>query len=125
MRPLLALAALTLAVTLGCNNSPTPDQIRHDTAAATATVAADVKGAAEGVRDGLHNSRGGPGYDTVNINTANRLTLMTLPGLTAAQSGQIIAHRPYRTPADLQRRRIIPADEYDKIAPRITTSTPN
>ena len=123
MRTVPLLTALALAATLGCNsNAPTPAEIRHDAAAATNTVVKDAKSAAEGIRDGVHNSRGGPGYDVVNINTAPRLTLMTLPGLTSAQAGRIIAHRPYRDPDDLRIRRIIPADEFDQIAPRIVTN---
>jgi hypothetical protein len=111
------------AFALGCNNNPpTPAEIRHDTADATATVAGDVKGAALGVRDGLEKARGGPAYNPVNINTAGRLQLMTLPGLTSAEARQIIAHRPYSSPNDLRLRRVIPDDEFDKIQPSIVTN---
>jgi len=123
MRTVRLLAILALAAPLGCtSNSPTPAEIRHDASAATTTVVNDAKGAAEGIREGVHNSRGGPGYNTVNINTAPRLTLMTLPGLTSAEARQIIAHRPYSDPADLRDRRVIPGDEFDRIAPRIATN---
>jgi len=122
MRTVPVIATLAFAVTLGCNSSaPTPNEIRHDAAAATTTVVNDAKGAAEGIRDGVNNSRGGPGYNFVNINTAPRLTLMTLPGLTSADAGRIIANRPYRDAADLRDRRVISANEFDQIAPRITT----
>jgi DNA uptake protein ComE-like DNA-binding protein len=129
MRTPTILAAATLAaLALGCTDSPrSQEQVRHETAAATATVASDLKGAALGIRDGLHKTVDGkPSPDTpaekVNINTASRLTLMTLPGITAAEAGQIVNHRPYRSTADLLRKHILTKDEYAQASPRLTTS---
>jgi len=121
MRPATALAAILLTAVLGCNNSntaaPTPDQIRHDTAAATATVAGDIKGAAEGIKDGLHQAAG-----PVNINTATRPQLETLPGVDPVVANLIIHHRPYSDPSDLIKKHVLTGDQYDKLSSRIKTS---
>jgi len=127
MRTPTALLTLMLAaLAVGCNSSsPTPDQIRHDTAAATNTVVTDTKAAAEGIKDGVKNATSpdrGPEGHLVNINTGSRLNLMTLPGVSSKIAGQIIAHRPYSAPGDLLKRRIVTSDEYDQISPHITTS---
>lgn len=129
MRTHAVLATLALAAALGCtSSSPTPDQVRHDAAAATSTVVRDTKAAAEGIRDGVHEAASGatspergPAGHPVNINTGSKLNLMTLPGVTSGLAERIIAHRPYGRTSDLIGRRIVSSDEYDKIAPRITT----
>jgi len=123
MRTLSILAALTLAAALGCtpnNPNPTPDQIRSNTAAATATAARDIKAAAEGVRDGLHQN-----VDTksvVNINTATRPTLETLPGVDPVVADLIIRHRPYHDPSDLLKKHVLTHAQYDPISTRLTTT---
>ena len=124
MRYLPILAALTLTAALGCSPNqpnPTPDQIRQNTAAATAKAASDIKAAAEGVRDGLH-STSNPHQDTVNINTASRPTLETLPGVDPVVANLIIHHRPYSDPSDLLKKHVLTHAQYDPISSRLTTS---
>ena len=106
---MLGLFAMT-----GCTpKSPTPDQIRQDTANATRTAARDTKAVAQGVFDGLKPK--GP----VDINKAAKPRLETLPGIDSAAADRIIAGRPYSNSADLVRRHIIPRAEYDRIANKI------
>lgn len=117
----------TLAITsfaLGCTASPhSQEEVRHDAAAATATVASDLKGAALGIRDGLKSTvTHDPAKAAVNINSATRPTLETLPGITPALASQIVAHRPYRDSIELRKRHIVTPEEYDRISARLTTS---
>lgn len=125
MRLLPILPVLVLAATAGCNDNPkSQDQVRRETAAATATIVSDTKAAAEGVRDGLHQElhrRPDARIDPVDINAASRSTLETLPGVTPALSARIMAHRPYAATSDLRKRHILTADEYSAISSRITT----
>ena len=99
---------------LGCTpQSPSPDQIRQNTANATATAARDAKAMAQGVFDGLKKK--GP----ININRASAADLETLPGIDHAAADRIIAGRPYKNSIELERRKIISKAEYNKIANQI------
>ncbi len=105
----------------GCNacfNKPTsPDEVRERTAAATSEVKNDAKAVAEGVRDGLHSS----GADQpVDLNSASKGQLTSLPGVTDAAADRIITGRPYAETRDLVDKRILSRAEYDKIADRVT-----
>lgn len=118
------LAALAVTATLGCSpnqTNPTPDQIRHDAAKATSTLVTDTKAAAEGIRDGLHK-KADAAPDMVNINTAPRATLETLPGVTPAVSARIAAHRPYSDPSDLLKKHVLTHAQYDPISGRLITN---
>ena len=120
--PALALCLL-LMLALGCTSpsQPSQEQIRANAAAATRTVVSDVKGAAEGIRDGLHQP-GSPVNPPININTATRPNLEVLPGITPPLAKQIIAHRPYKMTADLRTKHVLNQGQYDKISSRITTN---
>ncbi len=121
MRSPALLTVLALAATLGCNDSPkSQEQVRRETAAATSTIVSDTKAAAEGIRDGLHKEI--HRTETVDINTASRSTLETLPGITPALSARIVAHRPYGDTSDLRKKRILTPGEYDAISARITAN---
>src|SRR3546814_2709169 len=45
-----------------------------------------------------------PSFAAVNINTADQKALETLPGVGPAKAQAIIAHRPYKSKADLKKR---------------------
>jgi radical SAM superfamily enzyme with C-terminal helix-hairpin-helix motif len=111
-----ALFAIGLFCLAGCRPAPkTPDQIRQDTANATATAARDTKAVAQGIYDGLRTR--GP----LNINRATKPQLETLPGIDSAAADRIIAGRPYKNSDELRRRRILSRAEYDRIASKIET----
>ena len=57
--------------------------------------------------------------DLIDINSASKETLTTLPGVGDAYSQKIIDNRPYRAKSDLVRKKVIPQSTYDKIAPLI------
>jgi competence protein ComEA len=56
----------------------------------------------------------------LDLNTAMREQLLTLPGMTGAEADKVIAARPYDDPGQLVTRGVLPKSEYDKIANRLT-----
>ena len=57
--------------------------------------------------------------EIVDINSASKQELMSLPGIGDAYSQKIIDNRPYRGKNDLVRKSIIPQATYDKISGQI------
>src|SRR5262245_41931989 len=56
----------------------------------------------------------------VDINSAPKIELMTLPGIGDADAQKIIDGRPYRAKNQLVQQNIIPQATYDKIADSIS-----
>ena len=112
---LVATTALALLLT-GCSQKPqNPDELREKTANATAQLKTDTKAVVEGVREGLSRN------NAVNLNTATEDQLITLPGVTHARAGRVIAGRPYDDPRDVVTRHILSEEEYKRIKDRVTT----
>ena len=105
---------LLLATLAGCAQKQDSQDLKEKTAQATAEVKRDAKAVAAGIREGW--SRDNP----LDLNTATKEQLLTLPGLTEAEADRVIEGRPYNEPGDVVTRRIIPKSEYDKIADRVT-----
>jgi competence protein ComEA len=98
----------------GCSSNPTPDQIRQDTARDTATLKQDTKAVAEGIKEGLTSKK------PVDLNTASKDELQTLPGIDARRADRIIAERPYGDKYQLVTRGALSEDNYAKIQDQIT-----
>jgi competence protein ComEA len=114
----LPAATLFLVALAACNSQPqqpTPEQIREKTAEATETAKNDVKAVADGLKDGWDRSK------TLDINSASRDQLTSLPGMTGEDADRVIASRPYNDPHELETRRVISKAEYDRIREHITT----
>ena len=105
----------------GCNacyNRPNnPEQVREATANATAEIKNDTKAVAEGVRDGLRRPSAAT---SIELNSASKGQLTSLPGISDETAERIVANRPYRNTRDLLDRRLVSRDEYDRIADRVT-----
>jgi radical SAM superfamily enzyme with C-terminal helix-hairpin-helix motif len=117
MKTPIALVFVLPVVLAGCTSSPRSQEIvRHTTAAVTRTVASDVKGAVLGISDGLRHDAM---HDAVDVNSASRQTLETLPGVTKELAERIVRDRPYKHPDDLVHRHIMPKAVYNKNASRL------
>lgn len=51
----------------------------------------------------------------VNINTASRAELKTLPGIGDAEAERIVARRPYATKTHLVEKQVLGEEAYDKL----------
>ena len=107
-------AILLLAALAGCNQPQNSQDLKEKTAQATAQAKRDAKAVAEGIREGWSRDK------ALDLNTATRDQLLSLPGMTPAAADRVIAGRPYDEPGDLVTRRIVSKAEYDKIADRVT-----
>ncbi len=107
-------AILLLAALAGCTQQQNTQDLKEKTAQATAEVKRDARAVAAGIREGW--SRDKP----LDLNTATREQLLSLPGVTEAEADRVIAKRPYSEPGELVTRHIMPKSEYDKISDRVT-----
>jgi competence protein ComEA len=105
---------LLLAVLAGCTQPQNTKDLKEKTAQATAEVKRDAEAVVAGVREGW--SRDKP----LDLNTATKEQLLSLPGVTTAEADRVIAGRPYNEPGAVVTRRIMSKTEYDKIADQVT-----
>lgn len=115
-RPWPGLATVLLLTALtACTQQPqSPQEVREKTAQATAEAKSDVKAVAEGIREGWNRNK------PLDLNTASRDQLMSLPGMSAGEADRVIAGRPYNDAVDIETRHIVSKAEYDRIADQVT-----
>ena len=116
LRRLYAFSLLLLAVLAGCTTRQNPQDLKEKTAQTTADLKRDAKAVAAGVHEGWNRDK------PLDLNSASKEQLQTLPGLTPAHAERIIAGRPYKEPGELVTRHILAKTEYDKISDRIKAS---
>lgn len=107
------LAALLLGLLTACTAPENSQELREKTAEATANAKRDAKAVAQGIREGW--SRDKP----LDLNSASKEQLESLPDMSAAQAERVIAGRPYHDPGELVSRHIISGTEYDRISDRV------
>ena len=114
IQPRLVLFLLLLTACSGCVQKPrNPDELKEKTAETTSNLKRDAKAVAEGIREGWSRDR------PLDINSASKDQLMSLPGMSPADADRVIGSRPYDAPKDLLDRHILPKDQYDRISDRI------
>ena len=113
-RILRSLMLFAVFMTVVACTEQNPQDLKEKTARATVQIKRDAKAVASGIREGW--SRDKP----LDLNTATKEQLQTLPGLSGSQAERIIAGRPYQQPDDLVSRHILPRAEYSKIADLVT-----
>jgi DNA uptake protein ComE-like DNA-binding protein len=107
----LSLAALFTA----CNSQQqSPDQIRRETADATAKIKQDTVAVAQGVKDGVTKP------NAVDINSASRADLASTLGVSDAVAGKIVAARPYDNVDQLVTRKVVTEAEFEQIKDKVT-----
>jgi len=67
-----------------------------------------------------HRTITAPKGDLVDINHASRTELKSVPGITTALAGRIMANRPFGSKAQLVSRGIISEEFYGRIKNRVT-----
>jgi len=98
-------------------------KIEAQKAAADARVAArqaaqETRAIAAGVRDGMKTPTGTA--HVVDVNSASRAQLESLPGVGATTARRIEEHRPYAHARDLVSKGVISQSEYDRISADVT-----
>src|SRR5947209_4608874 len=83
------LMIFLLAGLTACKEHQNPKDLQEKTAQATAEMKRDARAVAQGIREGW--SRDKP----LNLNTATKNQLLSLPGMTDAEADRVIAGRPY------------------------------
>jgi len=107
------LAAVLLLSACTAKEQKSPEQLRQDTAEATAKLKTNAKAVVEGIREGLK------GNGLVDLNKASRDELRGLPGMTDATTTRVVAARPYDSSDELVSRHILSQSQYDQIKDRV------
>lgn len=114
---ILITASLLLDGCTSCFSRPNPQQVKENTAEATAALKSNAKAVASGVVEGLRRPTA---EKPIDINSGSKGSLKSLPGVSDSDADRIVAGRPYTSTRELVERRILSRDTYDKIADRLT-----
>ncbi len=70
-----------------------------------------------------HSDSSKPAKPHVNINTASKDQLMTLPGIDDATAEKLIAARPFKSKDELQKKGIVTKQQYQKLSSMVTVGS--
>ena len=77
-------------------------------------AAKQTKAVAEGVKQGMATPDA-----AVNVNSASKVKLQTLPGVDEETASRIIKNRPYHTVDEIGAKGVVSPEEFDKIKDKI------
>ncbi len=69
--------------------------------------------------------RGSHAPPVLDLNSASRKRIETLPGITPSIAGRIVDGRPYESPSDLVSRGILTERELERIEDQVTVKKPS
>lgn len=107
------VTAIFLALLLGGGNSSAAEP--GAPAAKSTAQAAQAKPATGGAQVAKQQGKQGSKAKLVDINSASKKELKTLPGIGDAEAARIIAGRPYGSKVWLVSHNILPADKFPAI----------
>jgi DNA uptake protein ComE-like DNA-binding protein len=111
----LLLALVLLLTFSACTEKQrTPEQIRAQTANATQKLKTDTVAVAQGIKEGLSRPR------VLDLNSAGKAELTSLPGITPGKADKIIAARPYDNKDQLVTKRVLTQAEYAQVSDRVS-----
>jgi DNA uptake protein ComE-like DNA-binding protein len=98
----------------GCTSrEKSPEQIRENTAKATSKIKENTVAVAQGVKEGLTKP------NAVDLNSASKAQLTSLPGVDGSIADRIVAARPYDNPDQLVSKRVLSNAQYDQVKDRV------
>jgi DNA uptake protein ComE-like DNA-binding protein len=92
--------------------------------AAPATAPAESPAAVPAAPEAAAPAAPAPKPKLIDLNTAPRDKLMSLPGMSERLANKIIAGRPYKSRVELQTRKIIPDNVFYAILDRVVAKSP-
>ena len=89
---------------------------------APATAPSTTAPAKEGkaMHHGHHHAGAAAAAATIDLNSATKEQLMTLPGVDDATADKIVAGRPFTMRSDLTKKSILTKEQYGKLRSKIT-----
>ena len=63
--------------------------------------------------------------ELIDINSASKEQLLTLPGIDESRAEKIIETRPYKNKKELKKKKIVSEEVYKQISDKITATPPN
>lgn len=133
---MFGVALLSAAMAAGCSPSQDTDKTRREAAEAAKQIKAGSKvaaveikkGAVEAGKQGKAIAEGvKEGWTAeskkVNINTASKTLILTLPGMDDDSATRIVAGRPYHSKDELNTKGIVSPEEYQKIQDKISVNS--
>ena len=132
MKLIIIASISTLLMVTGCSQQDT-EKTKQQAAQATAKIkeeskvaavelkkdakeaAKQTKAAAEGVKEGWQTPD-----KPVNVNSASKVQLQTLPGVDEETAARIINGRPYHTREEVGARGVVSPDQFNQIKDKIS-----